>query len=160
MRIQGKHSPLGRFKDEKGSISILTIGLFLMSIVLLMLITDVASISVSKSSLMHATEAAAINASHNVDLGSYYRGDAGVSIPLDCQAAYRKANEEFNLWSQSDGSMRRTELQEIWMTDFSCSDNHVSISTSARAVLPFRLASSVSTVEINATAEAESDRAR
>jgi len=155
-----RRATLRRLKEENGSISILTIGLFLVSVALLIVITDIASISVSKASLVHASESAAISASHSVDLGSYYRGNSGVTIPIDCQAAYQKAIEEIGLWSQSDGSMYRPELQEIWMTDFSCSGNRVQLSTSARALLPFRLPQSASYVEIHATVEAESDRAR
>lgn len=151
---------LKSLKDEKGSISILTIGLFLVSVALLILITDIASISVSKESLVHASEAAAIRASHSVDLRSYYRGDTGVTIPIDCQIAFQRANEEISFWTQSDGSIHRPELQQIWMTDFSCSGNRVQLSTSALAILPFRLPQSGTSVEIHATVEAESNRVR
>lgn len=149
-----------RIEEENGSISVLTIGLFLLSVVLLALITDIASIAVAKASLVHVSEAAAIRASHSVDLGSYYRGDTGVSIPIDCQVAYQKAVEEISLWTQSDGGIHRPELQQVWMTKFSCSGNRVSLSTSALASLPFRLPQSAGAVEIRATVEAESDRVR
>ena len=151
---------LHRLKQENGSISVLTMGLFLISVVLLILITDIASISVARQSLVHVSEAAAIRASHSVDLGAYYRGDTGVSIPIDCQAAYQKAAEEMSVWSQSDGSFHRPELQQVWMTNFSCSGNRVQLSTSARAILPFRLPHSATSVDIHATVEAESDRVR
>ena len=151
---------LGRLKEEDGSISVLTMGLFLVSVVLLILITDIASISVAKESLVHVSEAAAIRASHSVDLGSYYRGNTGVAIPIDCQVAYQEAAEEIGLWSQDDVSIHRPELQQVWMTDFSCSGNRVQLSTSARAILPFRLPQSAASVDIHATVEAESDRVR
>lgn len=160
MRLTSNRRTLDRLREERGSISILTIGLFLITVALLILITDIASISVSKASLVHASEAAAIRASHSVDLGSYYRGDTGVAIPIDCQVAYQKAIEEIGLWTQSDGSIHRPELQQIWMTDFSCSGNRVQLSTSARAILPFRLPQFDSSIEIHATVEAESDRVR
>lgn len=160
MNIKEIQRPFHRLKEENGSISVLTMGLFLVSVVLLILITDIASISVAKESLVHVSEAAAIRASHSVDLGSYYRGDTGVSIPIDCQVAYQKAAEEISLWTQSDGSIHRPELQQVWMTDFSCSGNRVQLSTSARAILPFRLPQSATSVDIHATVEAESDRVR
>jgi hypothetical protein len=160
VNLMKRRVTIRRLREEKGSISILTIGLFLVSVALLIVITDIASISVSRASLVNASEAAAITASHRVDLGSYYRGNSGVTIPIDCQAAYQKAIEEIGLWSHSDGSMYRPEVQEIWMTDFSCSGNRVQLSTSARALLPFRLPQSASYVEIHATVEAESDRVR
>lgn len=147
-----------RCGNEAGSITILTIGLFMITVALLMLITDIASISVSRQSLVHATESAAIRASHNVDLGSYYRGNTGVTVPIDCEAAYQKVVQEIELWSQSDGDIHRRELQQIWLTDFACSGNRVQLSTSSRAILPFRLPQSASSVEIHTTVEAQSDR--
>lgn len=160
MRFTKKARLLARLREERGSISILTIGLFLLTLALLTLITDIASISVSRASLVHASEAAAIRASHSVDLGSYYRGDTGVAIPIDCQVVYQKAIEEIRLWSENEGSIRRPELQQIWLTDFSCSGNRVKLSTSARAILPFRLPQFAPYAEIHATVEAESDRIR
>jgi hypothetical protein len=129
-------------------------------VALLILITDVASLAVSKQSLVHASESAAIRATHNVDLGSYYRGNSGVSVPIDCQAAFRKINEELRGWFDSDGEIRRIELEEVYLTDFSCSGNRVLVSTSALAVLPLRLPAFPTTVEIHTTVEAESDRMR
>lgn len=147
-------------RDEEGSISILTIGLFVVSVGILILITDIASISVSKQSLVHASESAAIRASHNVDLASYYKGNSGVSVPIDCQTAYAKVIEDLNQWVEGGRDIHRPELEQISLTDFSCSGNRVRLSTSARAILPFRLPQASSSVEIHATVEAQSDRMR
>ena len=147
-----------RLKGEEGSVSILTIGFFLVTIGTLILITDIASISVAKQSLVHASESAAIRASHTVDLASYYKGDSGVSVPVDCQGAYGKVIEDLSQWVEGDSALHRVELKQIALTDFSCSGNRVRISTSARAVLPFRLPQASAYVDIHATVEAESDR--
>jgi hypothetical protein len=147
-------------KNEKGSISVLIMGLFLVTVALLILITDIASIAVSKQSLVHVSESAAIRATHTVDLGSYYRGDSGVSVPIDCQEAFRKITDELRGWFNSDGGIRRIELEEVRLTDFSCSGNRVLVSISALAVLPLRLPTFPTAVEIHATVEAESDRMR
>lgn len=160
VRLLESQRRLKELRDEKGSISILTLGLFLVTVALLILITDIASISVSRQSLVHASEAAAIRASHSVDLGSYYRGDTEVAIPIDCRVAYQKAIDELGIWIQSDDSIHRPELEQIWLTDFSCSGNRVKVSTSALAILPFRLPQFESSVEIHATVEAQSDRRR
>lgn len=149
-----------RFKDEEGTISILTIGLFMVVVALLILVTDIASISVSRQSLLHATESAAIRASHRINLRSYYRGETTVTVPIDCNAAYQDVVEELDLWMQSNSEMRRPELQQIWLTDFSCSGNRVRLSTSAHVFLPFRLPQSTSSVKIHSTVEAQSDRVR
>lgn len=151
---------LHRLDDEDGTISILTIGLFMVTVAMLILVTDIASISVSKQSLVHASESAAIRASHSVDLRSYYKGYSGVSVPIDCQAAYGKVIEDLNQWVEGGSDIHRTELEQISLTDFSCTGNRVRISTSARAVLPFRLPQASSFVEIHTTVEAQSDRVR
>ena len=145
-------------RDERGSISILTFGLFLVTIGVLILITDIASLSVSRQSLIHASESAAIRASHSMDLASDYKGNSGVTVPIDCQAAYGKVIEDLGQWTESGRELRRIELQQIALRDFSCSGNRVRISTSARAVLPFRLPQTSPYVEIHTTVEAESDR--
>jgi len=147
-----------RLKDEEGSISILTIGLFVVAIGILILITDIASISVSKESLVHASESAAIRASHNVDLASYYKGNSGVTVPINCQMAFARVIEDLNQWIEGGRDIRRIEFKQIALTDFSCSGNRVRLSTSARAALPFRLPQASSFVEIHATVEAQSDR--
>lgn len=147
-------------KSDEGSISILTMGLFLVTIAILILITDLASMSVSKQSLVHASESAAIRASHSVDLASYYKGNSGVSVPIDCQDAYIKAIEDLSQWAVGGRELHRIELDQIALTDFSCSGNRVRLSTSARAVLPFRLPQAPAYVEVHATVEAESDRVR
>lgn len=143
---------------EEGSISVLTIGLFSITVALLILITDVASIAVSKQSLLHATEAAAIRAAHSVDLSSYYRGDSGVAVPIDCEGAYHVVTDEINLWLQSESDMKRRELQDVSLTGFTCSGDRVELSTSAQTRLPFRLPQSSALVEIRATVEAQSER--
>ena len=147
-------------KDETGSVSILTIGLFTVTVALLILITDVAAISVSKQSLVHASESAAIRATQSLDLGSYYRGGSGVSVPIDCNISYQRVLEELHLWMQDSGSFRRKELKNISLTDFTCSGDKVRLSTSAEALLPFRLPQTSSSVEIHATVEAQSTRTR
>ena len=47
------------YKDERGSISLLVLVLFLISVVTSLVITDVAAITMAKRSLTQATEAAA-----------------------------------------------------------------------------------------------------
>lgn len=148
-----------KFRDEQGSVSVLTLGLFILTVAMLILTTDIASIAVSKQSLVHASEAAAIRAVHNVDLALYYRGNSGVSVPIDCKSAYAAVIEELNGWAQGDGRIRRTELRDLSLTDFVCAGDRVRISTSANVSLPFRLPqSSLSRLEIHATVEAQSQR--
>lgn len=159
-RTSGHNSQTLR-EREKGSISVLTIGLFLITISLLILITDIATIAVAKRSLAHATEAAVLRAVQNLDRTAYYRGDTGVDIPIDCSTARLRVIEELELWMQSSEDMRRPELQEVELSDFYCVGNLVKLNTVARAILPFRLPqSSLIDVELHASAAAQSDRER
>lgn len=157
----GGHARETRETRESGSISVLTIGLFLVTISLLILITDIAAIAVAKRSLVHATESAVLRAVQNLDRAAYYRGGTGIDIPIDCPSARLRVVEELELWMQSSGDMFRPELQEVWLSDFYCAGNLVKLSTTARARLPFRLPqSSLIDVELHASAAAQSDRER
>ena len=63
-----------RFKSEAGSISVIVIGLFVITVASLMVMTDVSSIIVAKRSLVQATEAAAQRGVHTLDKSKYYQG--------------------------------------------------------------------------------------
>lgn len=146
---------------NRGSISVLTIGLFLITIALLFLVTDIAAIAVAKRSLVHATESAALRAVQTLDRATYYHGDSGVAIPLDCPQARTRVIEELELWMQSSEDLRRPELKQIWLSNFYCEGNLVKLTTSARASLPFQMpGSSLDQVELHSTVAAQSDRAR
>lgn len=70
-------------EDESGSISVIVIGLFLITVASLMVMTDVSTLIVAKRSLVQATEAAAQRGVHTLDKGSYYQGKANVfTVPL------------------------------------------------------------------------------
>jgi len=145
--------------NEMGSISVITIGLFLVTIALLALITDIGSVAVAKRSLVHVTESAAIRAAHMINERSYYEDGASPGVPIDCPAARQEVNEEFDSWMQSSISSRRPELESIWVTNFSCAGAFLELAASARARLPFRLpSSSVAFVEIHSTVAVQSDR--
>ena len=145
--------------SEQGSISLLTIGLFVLTVSMLILVTDIAAMAVAKRSLLHASESAAIRAAHNLDLAAYYRGVSGVKIPIDCQMAYAQVIEELNQWLQGDSEFKREELEAAQLVEFNCAGNRVRLVTSARARLPFVLpGSSMNYLEVNATVTAESDQ--
>lgn len=169
--IQGKYLHVGNQRNcsqinsradvERGSISILTIGLFLITVSALFLITDIAAVIVAKRSLVHVTEAAAMRATHQLDLGTYYRGSKESAIPIDCASALSRINEELGEWSSTPSRLRREELHHVEIVGFSCEGNRILLMTTAIATLPFRLpGSSVSNVEIHATVAAQSSRSQ
>jgi len=146
------------FRKDQGSLSVLIMGLFLVTVALLLLMTDVASIAVSKRSLTQATEAAALRAVQSLDRAAYYQGTSTVGVPLDCSVARARVLEELDLWMQGDG-MHAPQLEQIGLTDFYCEGNTVDLRTSARVALPFRLPqSNLTTVQIYASAGAAANK--
>ncbi len=87
-----------KFASEKGSISVVVIGLFIITVASLMVMTDGSALLVAKRSLVQATEAAAQRGVHTLDKSEYYQGKgnaftsplAAVTnrahpvIPIDC----------------------------------------------------------------------------
>jgi len=61
----------GKGGDESGSIAVIVIGLFVITVASLMVMTDVSTVIVAKRSLAQATEAADQRGVHNLDKGSY-----------------------------------------------------------------------------------------
>ena len=96
-----------KISDESGSIAVIVIGLFVITVASLMVMTDVSTLIVAKRSLVQATEAAAQRGVHTLDKSSYYQGKANMFtvplaiatqrahpvIPIDCKAASSRASE-------------------------------------------------------------------
>jgi len=89
---------------EKGSLSILIISLFLITLLLSFAIIDVAGAYRAKRDLINLSEAAISRAAHNLDAGRYYSGDRSVLgsgplgpinlLPIDCAAASQTFQQE------------------------------------------------------------------
>ena len=67
-----------RLNSERGSISVVVIGLFVITVASLMVMTDVSALVVAKRSLVQATEAAAQRGVHTLDKSEYYQGKGTV----------------------------------------------------------------------------------
>ena len=59
-----------KLKGERGSLSVVIIGLFVLIVAILMVMTDIATVMVAKRSLTQATEAAAMRGVHSLDRDS------------------------------------------------------------------------------------------
>lgn len=138
---------------EDGSISILIIALFLISLLSLAIITNVAVVASAKRSLDNVTEAAAMRAVHNLDEKSYYSGKhtiltslTGVvtsgkymdnRIPIDCESGRAAVYEEFRIWQSSLSSMKTLQINKASIDNFQCNYDAVNLRTSAIVKLPF-----------------------
>ena len=108
-------------KDEEGSISLLIIGLFVITVATLLVITNIASIAIAQRSLIQASEAAVQRGVQNLDLNSYYVGKGGmmsgilnsgeVPIPIECTDASSEISDELKHWNSSNDSLLRRESE-------------------------------------------------
>ena len=74
-----------KVKDERGSLSVVIIGLFVITVASLMVMTDIATVMVAKRSLTQATEAAAMRGVHTLDRDTYYSGKGTSFYANGCQ---------------------------------------------------------------------------
>jgi hypothetical protein len=159
------------FKDERGSISVLVLALFLITVITSLIITNVAAITVAKRSLIQATEAAAQRGVRNLDKQAYYSGEFDLStmagnifglgpkdpgVPIDCSKALIDSQGALADWADGPSSLRRVELGEVTITDIKCDGFGIQISTSATARLPiviplFRIEKILVTAQVSTT---------
>ena len=156
-----------KFVSEKGSISVVVIGLFVITVASLMVMTDVSALIVAKRSLVQATEAAAQRGVHTLDKSEYYQGKANMFtapmavathrahpvIPIDCARGGVEVLLELNSWSNDESDMKWQQLKGIQLTNFSCDGASLEISTSSEMKLPFKVPfTSTDSVFLTATA--------
>ena len=154
---QGRKLALRSFRkkltSERGSISIVVIGLFVVTVASLMVMTDVSALIVAKRSLVQATEAAAQRGVHTLDKSEYYQGKANMftapmalatkrehpSIPIDCTRGGVEVLLELSSWSNDESDMKWQQLKGIQLTNFSCDGASLEISTRSEMKLPFKV---------------------
>jgi hypothetical protein len=142
------------FRDQRGSISILIMGLFLLSVITLMVLTDISSVYLAKRTLTQATEAAAQRGVRNLDLERYYEkkytsiqlgltllgaGEKDPGIPIDCEKGRSGAVAALDSWIKLDSTVTRENLTSIRIEEISCDGYELGIVTSALVNLPFAL---------------------
>jgi len=142
-----------KLSDETGSIAVVVIGLFVITVASLMVMTDVSALIVAKRSLVQATEAAAQRGVHTLDKASYYQGKANMftvpmalatgrphpRIPIDCNRGGLEVLLELNSWSRDQGDMKWQQLRGIQLTNYQCDGQSLAIDTRSEVNLPFRV---------------------
>jgi hypothetical protein len=149
---------IGKFKfkklldEDRGSISLIVMALFLISIVTIAILTDISSVYLAKRSLTQATEAAAQRAVRNLDMSAYYRGEYNATkslltlagygesdpgIPIDCAKGREDALSALSDWSVAGRTVMRSNLGVINLEKLSCDGYQIAITTSSTASLPF-----------------------
>ncbi len=142
-----------KLSSESGSISVVVIGLFVITVASLMVMTDVSALIVAKRSLVQATEAAAQRGVHILDKSEYYQGKGNMftspmaiasqrehpAIPIDCARGGFEVLLELNSWSDDQSDMKWQQLKGIQLTNFSCDGTSLEISTRSEMKLPFKV---------------------
>lgn len=142
-----------KLREETGSIAVVVIGLFVITVASLMVMTDVSTLIVAKRSLVQATEAAAQRGVHTLDKSAYYQGKATMwtvplailmqrehpVIPIDCAKGGLEVLLELRSWSNDRSDMKWHQLKGIELTDYQCDGQSVHIQTRSEVKLPFRV---------------------
>ena len=150
--------------DERGSLSVLILSLFMIVLITLVALTDISAIYFAKRSLTQATEAAAQRAVRNLDLDAYYQSkynatqflknlsdarDKDPGIPIDCARGEIDARSAISDLSSDRRNIFGSNLGEIRVDAIDCDGYQISIKSSATASLPFVLPfTGISSVEI------------
>ena len=166
---------LKAIKSERGSISVLTIGLFVVLLSTALVLTDISSVYLAKRSLSLASEAAVQSGMKNLDQASYYSGEYNLSqmlvnsfgrpeedpgIPIDCNAGIKDVRQVLDSWQRRGGASARENVFSIELTDFECDGFQIYIVSSAIAKIPVPLPFiNFSEVRINTHAGAVGERA-
>jgi hypothetical protein len=137
--------------SQRGSISLLTFGLFGIVLTTALILTNISAIYLAKRTLSLATEAAVQQGVKNLDMQAYYTGENNLSrtaltllglgeddpgIPIDCGVGSRDAEMVINGWSNRDSDAHSTNLSSIRISAVSCDGFQMKISTTALVAIP------------------------
>ena len=146
----GKNLQLAKARD-RGSISILTIGLFVVLLTTTLILTDISSIYLAKRSLSLASEAAVQQGMKSLDAEAYYSGEYNFSqllvnslgeaendpgIPIDCDAGLKEIKRVLEDWQESAKASTRENVEQIQLRNFQCDGFQIFIESSAVARIP------------------------
>jgi hypothetical protein len=141
-------------REEKGSISLVVIALFLVTVMCSLIVVDIASVGIAKRSLTQATEAAAQRGVRNLNLDAYYSGEFDLTtmtsnlfgigpddpgIPIDCSKAIGDAEGALMDWTNGDKSLRRREITALRISDIECDGFGIQLITEATSRLPITI---------------------
>jgi hypothetical protein len=141
------------FADDSGSIAVIVIGLFVLTVASVMVMTDVSTVIIAKRSLAQATEAAAQRGIHALDENSYYQGKANMFtvplavathrahpvIPIDCNRGGFEVLLELQSFSNDESDLKWHQLKGIQLVDYQCDGQSLAIQTRSEVDLPFKV---------------------
>ncbi len=141
-------------RDERGSISILTIALFLITVTLIMISTNVAAVTVAKRTLTQSAQSAAQRGAHFLDEDAYYTGKFNVitmaanllgrgpedpGIPIDCDLARGGIAEALEDLSRESHLLIDKGVSDLKVLEIACDGRDIRVALQANVALPFQL---------------------
>ena len=144
----------GFARDERGSVTLVVITLFLVTVMTSLIVVDIASVAIAKRSLTQVTEAAAQRGVRNLDMVAYYSGEFDLTtmasnlfgigpedpgVPIDCSKALGDAHGALIDWTNGDKSLRRVEITALRISDITCDGFGIQLVTEATAKLPITI---------------------
>jgi hypothetical protein len=143
-----------KLREERGSISLLTIALFLLTISLVMIATNIATITLAKRTLTQSAESAAQRGAHFLDEDAYYSGKFNVitmaqnvfgqgpedpGVPIDCQAAKAGIAEALSDLEGESKLLIDKGAHYLEIAEIACDGRDLRVALKAEVDLPFQL---------------------
>lgn len=169
-----KEATLASIKSERGSISVLTMGLFSLLLITALILSNITTIYLAKRTLILASEAAVQRGGKNLDQAAYYAGEYNLTeflqgilgnggedpgIPIDCRAGESDAREIFTTWLGKGERVSRKSIRDMQLTFFQCDGFQIYLESSAQVEVPFPLPFiGVKTVTVRSSAGGVSER--
>jgi hypothetical protein len=143
-----------KVRDERGSISILTIALFLITISLLMITTNIATVTLAKRTLTQSAESVAQRGAHFLDEDAYYSGKFNAitmvqnlfgqgpddpGIPIDCQKAQTGIAEAMDDLANESELLVDKGAHNLEIVDIICDGRDLRVALQVEVDLPFQI---------------------
>jgi hypothetical protein len=143
-----------KVRDERGSISILTIALFLITISLLMITTNIATVTLAKRTLTQSAESVAQRGAHFLDEDAYYSGKFNAitmvqnlfgqgpddpGIPIDCQKAQSGIAEAMDDLANESELLIDKGAHNLEIVDIICDGRDLRVALQVEVDLPFQI---------------------
>lgn len=148
-----KNATLKFLYDDRGSLSVLIMSLFMASLLTLFILTDISSVYIAKRALTQSTEAAAQRGARNLNYEAYYSSKYNAltfienltpsaqqdpGIPIDCSKGRADAESSFEDLREVQRRQSGLKLESMQIERFECDGFQIALETSAEVALPFQ----------------------
>jgi hypothetical protein len=141
-------------RADRGSISVLTIALFLITVCLIMITTNITTVTIAKRNLTQSAESVAQRGAHFLDKEAYYTGKFNVitmtqnlfgsgpqdpGVPIDCDQAMVGISEALGDLARDSELLIQKGVENLEVSEVACDGRDIKVSLRADVNLPFQL---------------------